>query len=37
MPIEGVTNTHIYASNRIITHDFLTLSAITPQPFLSLW
>jgi hypothetical protein len=28
---------HIYAPNGIITHGLLTLSAITAQPFLSLW
>ena len=32
---EGVTDTHIYAPNGIITHGLLTLSAITAQPFLA--
>jgi hypothetical protein len=32
---EGGTDTHIYALHGIITHGFLTLSAITAQPFLS--
>jgi hypothetical protein len=34
---EGVTDTHIYALNSIITHSLLILSAITAQPFLLLW
>jgi hypothetical protein len=34
---EGVTDTHIYAPNGMITHGLLTLSAITAQHFLSLW
>jgi hypothetical protein len=34
---EGVTETHIYAPNDIITHGLLTLSAITAQSYLSLW
>jgi hypothetical protein len=31
---EGVTDTHIYAPNGIISQGLLTLSAITAQPFL---
>jgi len=34
---EGVTDTHIYAPNGIITHGWLTLLAITAQPFPSFW
>jgi hypothetical protein len=34
---EGVTDTHTYAPNGIINHGLLTLSAITAQPFVSLW